>query len=96
MSIDGVCIKLKISCQLFSPRTRYPALFPPPGLLAFAFLDADQTFINAFKAAGLVTGEIGTLVGSELFPEGIRQGLVIGPRPSPLGSEAWRTNAPPP
>jgi hypothetical protein len=96
MSIAGTCIKLNVVCKLYPARAPYPALFPPPGLLSFAFDDADQTFINAFKAAGLITDRVGTSVGEMMFPAGIREGILIGPKPSPLGSEAWRTNAPPP
>jgi hypothetical protein len=96
MSILGVCIKLHLNCPIYNEKMLYPALFPPPGLLSFALDDADHTFINALTAAGLVTGRVGTLVGTEMFPEGIREGIIIGPKPSPLGPEFWRTNAPEP
>jgi|SRR6516225_10484305 hypothetical protein len=96
MSIAGVCIKLQIVCYLHILKGPYPDLFPLPGMLSFAFEDADHTFINAFTAAGLITGRVGTLFGTEVFPEGIRAGIIIGPKPSPLGPEAWRTNAPEP
>ena len=94
MSISGVCKKYRIKCAL-QPRVRYPALFPPPGLLTLAMPSANPAFVKAFEDAGLVTGKIGALVGTELFPKGINQGLIIGPKPSWLGSEAWRTNTPP-
>lgn len=96
MSIAGVCLKIKIVCRLYFLRTPYPDPFPLPGMLSFAFDDADHTFINAFTAAGLITGRVGTLFGTEVFPEGIREGIIIGPKPSPLGPEVWRTNAPEP
>jgi hypothetical protein len=95
-SIAGTCGKMNIVCKLYPSKASYPALFPPPGLLSFAFDDAEQTFTNAFKAAGLVTGRVGTSVGAMMFPEGIKEGIIIGPKPSPLGPEAWRTNSPPP
>src|SRR3974390_2906100 len=41
--ISGVCIKLNLVCPLYNAKIPYPALFPPPGLLSFAFDDADQT-----------------------------------------------------
>jgi hypothetical protein len=96
MSIAGVCIKIKIVCRLHFLRSAYPNLFPLPGLLSFAFDDADHTFINAFTGAGLITDRVATLFGTEVFPEGIRAGIIIGPKPSPLGPEAWRTVAPEP
>jgi hypothetical protein len=59
MSIAGTCSQMNIVCKLYPSSASSPAPFPPPGLLSFAFDDADQTFINAFKAAGLVTGRVG-------------------------------------
>jgi hypothetical protein len=96
MRISGVCIKLHIVCYLHTLRGPYLYPFPLPGMLSFAFEDADHTFINAFTAAGLITDRVGTLFGTEVFPEGIRAGIIIGPKPSPLGPDARRTNAPEP
>jgi hypothetical protein len=94
-SMNSACIKLGIRCVLYAQRSAYPAPFPPPGLLSYAFDDADHSFIDALLAAGLVTGRMGTSIGEMIFPQNIRSGIIIDPKPSPLGSEAWRTNAPP-
>ena len=96
MSISGVCNELHIACQLYPTKTRYPTISPPPGVLAFAFDDADHRLIDAFTAAGLISAKAGTSVGTELLPAGITEGIIIGPKPSPLGPEVWRTNAPEP
>jgi hypothetical protein len=77
-------IKLKIVCRLHFLRSSYQNSFPLPGLLSFLFDDADHTFIDAFTAAGLITGRVGTLFGTEVFPEGIRAGIIIGPKPRVL------------
>jgi hypothetical protein len=95
-SIAGVCIKIKIVCYLAPQKMPYPAFFPPVGMLFFAFDNSDQRVIKAFGVAGLITGTVGTSVGTDIFPDGIRAGIIIGPKPSPLGPESWRTNAPEP
>ena len=57
MSISVVCNELHIACQLYPTKTRYPTISPPPGVLAFAFDDADHRLIDAFTAAGLITAK---------------------------------------
>jgi len=71
MSIVGVCIKINLGCPLVPQKALVPWMFPPLGVLSFAFPDADHTFIDAFTAAGLITGRVGTGFGTEIFPEGI-------------------------
>ncbi|MGB9236863.1 MAG: hypothetical protein WCC04_20835 [Terriglobales bacterium] len=89
MHINNVCLRINIVCVLHRMKNPYPSPVPLPGLFSFAYEDADQTFINALKAAGLVTGRVGTYVGSTVFPDSIREGIIIGPKPNPLNPEVW-------
>jgi hypothetical protein len=88
-SINNICLKLNITCWQSRVREPSPFAFPMPGVFSFAYEDADRTFIDALKAAGLVTGRVGTLVGSMAFPEGVRAGIIIGPKPNPLHPDPY-------
>ena len=94
--IAGLCIKIKVRCMLHprSPQSPDPFLFAPTGVLSFAVEGADKTFIDAFMTAGLVTRKTGTLIGTQLFPEGIKSGIIIAAKPDALESLPFSTLSP--
>jgi len=67
---------------LLPPSATGQFLFPPTGVLSQSQEGADHTFISAFEKAGLITGRLGTIL--KLFPEDIKSGIVIAPKPSSL------------